>query len=199
MEARTRRRIEGYLDEHSGVVRTIDFQRAGLHNDYLRTLVDEGRIVRLKAGLYIASEAQTPSGFFEAELAMPRAVVCLASALAHYDLSTYEPPAVQVAVPRGDQTKPPSFPPIRQFSFSKDRHRLGIETQRIDDRDVRIYNREKTICDAIRFRRTLGQDVVNEAIRNYLAGPRKDIDKAIDYSRLLLQEGPVRNHLRISV
>jgi predicted transcriptional regulator of viral defense system len=198
LELRTLRRIEDYLDDHAGIIRTQEFQRAGLHNGYLAKLVEEGHIVRLKPGLYLATESQTASGFFEVQLALPHAVVCLASALSHYELSNYEPPEVQVAIPRGDRTRPPDFPPSRRFSFADDRYSLGIETESIDGREVRIYDREKSICDAIRFRRTLGQEVVNEAVRSYLGQSKKDIDKVIEYSRMLRQEGPVQDHLRIS-
>ena len=110
VEKQTRDRIEEYLEAHAGVIRTSEFQQAGLHNSYLTMLADQGRIVRIKPGLYVASEAQTASGFFEVQLALPSAVVCLASALAYYDLTTYEPPSVQVAIPRGDRTEPPTLP-----------------------------------------------------------------------------------------
>jgi predicted transcriptional regulator of viral defense system len=198
VEEQTRYRIEQYLEAHTGVIRTIEFQQAGLHNTYLTALSDEGRIVRIKPGLYIASESQTASGFFEVQLALSSAVVCLASALAYYDLTTYEPPSVQVAIPRGDRTKPPNFPPTRRFSFGGIRHQLGVVTVEVEGRAVRIYDREKTICDTVRFRRTLGQDVVNEAIRNYLQGRDKNVDRVMEYSRRLRDEGPVRTHLRIS-
>lgn len=199
MENKTRRRIEDYLEAHAGIIRTIDFQRAGLHNSYLSALTEEGRIVQIKPGLYIASEAQSASGFFEVQLALPNAVVCLASALAYYELSTYEPPAVHVAILRGDGTRPPAFPPTRRFSFGRKRHNLGVVTVEVEGRGIKIYDREKAICDAIRFRRTLGQDVVNEAIRTYLQGVNTNVDRVIEYSRILREEGPVRTHLRISV
>lgn len=197
MEEQTRHRIEEYLEAHAGVIRTSEFQRAGLHNSYLTTLADKGRIVRIKQGLYVASEAQTVSGFFEVQLALPSAVLCLASALAYYDLATYEPPSVQVAIPRGDRTKPPNFPPTRLFSFGGIRHELGVVTVEVEGRAVKIYDREKTICDTVRFRRTLGQDVVNEAIRNYLQGPETNVDRVMEYSRILREEGTVRTHLKI--
>ena len=198
VEEQTRDRIEEYLKAHGGIIRTIEFQQAGLHNSYLTMLAEQGRIVRIKPGLYIASEAQTASGFFEVQLALPSAVVCLASALAYYDLTTYEPPSVQVAIPRGDRTKPPTFPPTRLFSFGGIRHELGVVTVKMEGRAIKIYDREKTICDTVRFRRTLCQDVVNEAIRNYLRGPKTNVDRVMDYSRRLRDEGPVRIHLRIS-
>ena len=198
VETQTRDRIEEYLEAHAGVIRTSEFQHAGLHNSYLTILVDQGRIVRIKPGLYVASEAQTASGFFEVQLALPSAVVCLASALAYYDLTTYEPPAVQAAIARGDRTKPPTFPPTRLFSFGGIRHELGVVTVDVEERAIKIYDREKTICDTVRFRRALGQDVVNEAIRNYLQGPETNVDRVMEYSRRLRDEGPVRTHLRIS-
>ncbi len=198
VEEQTRQRIEDYLKEHAGVIRTTDFQRAGLHNSYLTILADEGRIVRIKPGLYIASEAQSPSGFFEVQLALPNAVVCLASALAYHELSSYAPPSIHVAIPRGDRTKPPVFPPVRRFSFGATRHELGIQDVEVEGRNIRMYDPEKTVCDAIRFRRTLGQDIVNEAIRNYLRRPSANVDRVVEYARELRDEGPVYTHLRIS-
>ena len=59
-----------------------------------------------------------------------------------------------------------------------------------------MYDREKTICDCIRYRRVLGQDIVNEVVRNYMDSQKTNIDKLIQYSRILKSEGPVQNHLR---
>ena len=199
MDKQTRYRVDQYLTTHDAVIRTVVFQRAGLHNSYLAELTNEGRLVRLKAGLYIASEAQSVSGFFEIQLALPNAVICLGSALAYYELSTYEPPAVHVAIPRNDRTLPPVFPPIRRFSFGEPRYSLGVEKIEIEGRDILIYDREKTICDAIRYRRILGQDIVNEAVRNYLQNTGSNVDRLIEYSRILRVEGPVKTHLRLMV
>jgi predicted transcriptional regulator of viral defense system len=197
MDDRTRHRIKEYLSMHEGVIRTSEFQSAGFHNSYLSKLANEGELVRLKAGLYIASESQTVSGFFEIQLALPGAVICLASALVYYELTTYEPPSVHVAIPRDDKTLPPEYPPIRKFSFGEARYNLGVTRIAIEKHEIAIYDREKTICDVIRYRRVLGQGVINEAVRNYLGGRHANVDKLIEYSRLLKTEGPVQTHLRL--
>ena len=196
MDGVIKERVSEYLSIHDGVIRTKDFQRAGFHNSYLSELTKESRIVRLKAGLYITAETQTVSGFHEIQLALPTAVICLASALVHHELTTYEPPAVHIAIPRDERILPPEFPPTRRFSFGKTRYNLGMVKEQIDQHAIRIYDREKTICDAIRYRRVLGQDVINETVRNYLEGT-SNIDRLVEYSRLLKVEGPVRMHLRL--
>ena len=189
--------ILSYLGDHQGVIRTSDFQRAGFHNRYLKDLTEEGILVRIKAGLYISTDRLTASGYPEVTLAIPGAVICLASALSYYNLTTYEPPAIHAAVPRDDRIVPPDFPPVHKFSFGKQRYSLGITTVTVEGYTVPIYNQEKTICDAVHFRSRLGQDIMNEAFRNYLSQESCDINRLIEYATLLGSEGSVRNHLRI--
>jgi predicted transcriptional regulator of viral defense system len=160
-------------------------------------LVDDGRIIRLKTGLYLASEAQSVAGMFEAQLALPNCVICLGSALAYYELSTFEPPAIHVAVPRDDRTKAPEYPPTRRFSFGPARYALGAVQTSSEGRLVTIYDREKTICNMISYRRVLGQDLVNESLRNYLSMPGTNKDRLLEYARQLRVEWPVQTHLRI--
>ena len=197
MDQKTSGRIHEYLNVHNGVLRTSEFQAAGIHNSYLSDLVDEGVLVRLKAGLYLKAENQTVSGFYEIQMAIPNAAICLASALVFYELTSYEPPSVHIAIPRNDRTLPPEFPPVRKFSFGRTRYTLGLTRIDVEGNEITIYDREKTICDSIRYRRILGQDTVNEAVRNYLASRETNIDQLIEYSRVLQSEWPVRTHLRL--
>ncbi|MDF1568614.1 MAG: type IV toxin-antitoxin system AbiEi family antitoxin domain-containing protein [Spirochaetaceae bacterium] len=197
MDQKTRDRIKEYLASQDGVIRTSDFQKAGLHNAYLTVLVEEDVLVRLKSGLYLKAEDQTVSGFYEIQMALPSAVICLASALAFHELSSYEPPSVHIVIPRDDRTLPPEFPPVRKFSFGSIRYPLGITKVDVERKKISMYDREKTICDSIRYRRVLGQDIVNEAVRKYLDGRETNIDKLIEYSRALKSEGPVQTHLKL--
>jgi predicted transcriptional regulator of viral defense system len=177
-----RSRILSLLDDHGGFIRTADLTEAGIHNVYLAELVDEGTLVRIKNGLYIETEGETVSGFYETQLALPRSVICLSSALSYYNLSTFEPAKVHVAVPRDDRTLRPEFPPVRLFSFSGARYETGIIQEPIEGHMVRIYDREKTICDVIRFRRTLGETIAYESLRTYVAGTEKNLDRLLEYA-----------------
>jgi len=122
------------------------------------------------------AEKQSVAGFFETQLALPSAVICLASALSFYELTTYEPPSVHIAIPRDDKTIAPEYPPVRKFSFGNTRYNLGITRIELEGKDIAMYDREKTICDCIRYRRVLGQDIVNEVVRNYMDSQKTNID-----------------------
>lgn len=196
MEQKIRRRVEDYIKEHDGIVRTSVFQDEGFPNIYLSELVEEGYFVRIKAGLYLMAEKQSVARFFETPLTLTSAVICLASALSFYELTTSETPSVHIAIPRDDKTLPPEYPPAKTFSFGNTRYNLEITRIELEGKDIAMHDREKTICDCIRCHRVLGQDIVNEAVRNYIGSQSVSIDKLIQYSRILKSEGPDQNHLR---
>lgn len=191
-----RSRILSLLNDRGGFIRTADLTEAGIHNVYLTKLVDEGTLTRIKNGLYIATESETVSGFYETQLALPGSVICLGSALSYYNFSTFEPAEVHVAIHRDDRTLPPEFPPVRLFSFSGARYEIGIIEEEIERHHVHIYDREKTICDVIRFRRTLGETIAYESLRTYVEGTQKNLDRLLEYAGQLRMRRSVELMIR---
>lgn len=52
----------------------------------------------------------------------------------------------------------------------------------IDGFSVNVYDVEKCVCDAVKFRNKIGTDVCSEIISNYLERPERNISKLIDYA-----------------
>jgi len=44
--------FKGIFDKYDGVIRTSEFQEAGYHHKYLKKLVDEGLVRKIKRGYY---------------------------------------------------------------------------------------------------------------------------------------------------
>ena len=40
---------------------------------------------------------------------------------------------------------------------------------------IKIYNKEKTICDMFRYRKTFGEDIALEGLKNYLGARKANI------------------------
>ena len=47
---------------------------------------------------------------------------------------------------------------------------------------VQIYDLEKSVCDAIKFRNKIGVDVSSEILKNYLKRQDRDLTKLNEYS-----------------
>ena len=54
------------------------------------------------------------------------------------------------------------------YYCSPDILEIGVTSQVIDGFNVRIYDLERSVCDAIKFRNRIGIDIASEILKNYL-------------------------------
>lgn len=141
----------------------------GIHPRTLYALRDAGDIERVSRGLYRLSTAPPLSSpdLVPVAIRIPRAVVCLISALAHHDLTTQVPHAIDLALPSHAQIPKIDDVPLRVFWYSEPSFSTGIDVVMIDGVPVRVYSPEKTIADCFKYRNKIGLDVAIEALRTY--------------------------------
>ena len=167
------RRATAVFRRAGGILRTQEAKAAGIHPRTLAALVEDGTLLRLDRGVYQLADA-APS---EPDLAVvarkvPKAIVCLISALAHHRLTTQIPHAVDLAVPRGFKDRKLEHPPVRFYRFGDASFAVGIERIKVGGRELRVYGAAKTVADCFKFRNKIGKDIAIEALRAYLR--RKD-------------------------
>jgi len=174
-----------------------DLKAQGLHTDTIRKLLTEGKIEKIKPGLYRLADFPMMShqGFVDACMAIPKAVVCLHSALSYYELTTTVPAVVMVAVPREAKAPQLQYPPVKVFYFSRSNYEEGMELVHTETGDFRIYNREKTIVDCFRYRKRLGEDVAVEGLKNYLRSKDANINKLFSYARKGRMHGVIKPYV----
>src|SRR5215469_8162511 len=155
--------------EHGGMLRTSRAIRLGIHPRTLYALRDAGEIEQVGRGLYRLSSAPALSSpdLVPIAIRLPRAVVCLMSALAHHGLTTQIPHAIDIALPSHANVPKVDGVPLRVFWYPERSFRAGVEAVAVDDVSVRIYSVEKTIADCFKYRNKIGLDVAIEALRTY--------------------------------
>src|SRR5690242_8317088 len=151
------------------MLRTSKAMRLGIHPRTLYALRDAGEIEQVGRGLFRLSTAPPLSSPDLVPIAsrIPRAVVCLISALAHHGLTTQIAHAVDIALPSHAKVPKVDGLPIRVFWYPELSFRAGVQTAMIDDVSVRIYSPEKTIADCFKYRNKIGLDIAIEALRTY--------------------------------
>ena len=185
------------LQKCSGLARTSDFEQAGIPRWRLSRLVDIGILERVRRGLYRAADLpMTPDlELVQACTAVPHSVVFLASALFYYGLTTYYPDKVWLAVRQNDRPARLAAPPVQLHFLTLKYHQMGVSHVSTPSGRIRIYDREKTLCDCVRFRNKIGLDVALEALRNYLRAPGASRDKVLRYARQCRVETTMRQYL----
>ena len=181
-----------------GMLRTSEAIRLGLHPRTLYLLRDLGEIEQVGRGLYRLSGAPplTNPDLVPIALRIPRAVICLISALAHHGLTTQVPHSVDIALPSHAQVPKIDRIPLRVFWFSEPAFSAGVEVVSIDAVSVRMYSPEKTIADCFKYRNKIGLDVAVEALRTYRERTRRpNVQALLRYSQLWRVDRVMRPYL----
>ena len=173
--------VRQLFTKHGGTLRTSQAMRLGIHPRTLYALRDQGEIERVGRGIYrLASASPLTNPDWTAIMSrLPRAVICLISALAYHGLTTQVPHTNDIALPSHSQIPKLDGIPIRVFWFSEPSLSAGVETVTIDGTEVRVYSAEKTIADFFKYRNKIGLDVAVEGLREYREKKRKPNYKAL--------------------
>lgn len=158
------------LLQSRGMMRLREFGELGITAATVSRLEREGAVVRLARGLYQLANAPLDQQHSLAEVAklIPKGVVCLTSALAFHGLTDQLPARVWVALSKKDWRPRVAYPPVRIARFPPQMLSAGVEHHNIEDILVPIFGVAKTIADLFRYRRTIGEVVVIEALREAL-------------------------------
>ena len=62
---------------------------------------------------------------------------------------------------------------------------LGLTKGNMDGHEIRIYDKDRVICDCLRYRNKMDKEIFNKAIQNYVNDPGKSIPKLLEYAEPL--------------
>ena len=180
------RQAETLFRRRKGVLRTSEVLALGVHPRTLYRLRDSGRLVSVSRGVYRLAELPEPSypDLVVVATRVPRAVVCLISALSFHDITTQVPHEVHIALPRGARSPRLDHPPVRVFRLTGRAYSEGVETHSVGGVAVRIYSPEKTVADCFKFRGKIGLDVAVEALRLARERKRISVRSLLRYARV---------------
>lgn len=180
------KKINKVFRKLGGFARTNDILAAGIHRRDIKRIRDEGRIIRVKRGLYRLSEIPLISnqGFIDLARAVPEGVICLLSALSYHELTTFNPSIISMALCRGRRRPKIEYPPVEFYYFSTKQFKTGIDEIKIKGHKIRIYCPEKTICDCFRYRSKLGLDIAKEVLSEYLKLKDRNLERLFEYAEI---------------
>ena len=174
--------IKTIFKKQHGYARMKDLKFAKIHTRDIASACANGIIEKIKPGLYklIDYPWDEHSSFTDIYAANPNAVICLVSAIEYYGLTTFNPIEVSLAVAHNASKLKIAYPPIKVFFFKDKYYETGIETVKSNSGTFKIYSVEKTLVDLFRYKKKTGDDIVLEALKNYLVQKKHNINKLLE-------------------
>jgi predicted transcriptional regulator of viral defense system len=201
LKNKIREKIKEVFYANHGYSSTGDISTAGIDRRYLRDLINEDTIEKIKQGLYRWKDVKfdVEEELIAVSKIIPHGVICLVSALAYYELTTYTPGEYTVAVKRNYNIKLPNYPPIKLYYFSDKYYVDGVEKIDINGNIIKIYNIEKTICDCLRYEDKISKDIIVESIKEYVKRRDKNISKLMNYATKAKVRDVIQKYIEVLV
>ena len=190
------RNIMRYIGEH-GMVRPCDIEAIGLSRQYLVRLHRQGKLNRSTRGIYMLPDADVTEHHSYAQVTkrVPRATVCLLSALVFHEITTQSPGSVWIALSEGARTLALVSPSLRVIRLSGPSLTEGIDTHQVEGVTVRVYSAAKTVADCFKFRNKIGLDVAIEALKDCLRQKKASIDEVYRYAKVCRVSNVIRPYM----
>lgn len=171
--------------KHGGVLKTSELNALGLSSRQIKKLVDEGQLSKIKQGFYELADEMSPEEVIVARL-FPEAVIFLESALLHYGYTDRIPTAWQIAVDRDSEKSQYDieYPLIEPYYQDSKFLNIGVATFEVNGVKVRIFNRDRTMCDIMRYEKKLEKEVFSNAVMRYIKDPQKNIRYLFEYAEI---------------
>lgn len=158
----------------------------------------QGELIQVRRGVY-ANIDQLSGNMIDINAVVPEGILCLWSAWSIHQLTTSMPQAFHIAIKRGRKVSIPSFPRMEVHHYTEDLLKIGVISKIIDGFNIRLYDVERCVCDAVKFRNKVGMDVCSEIINDYLERPDRNLSKLMDYARRLRVGKIIEQYLQVKL
>jgi predicted transcriptional regulator of viral defense system len=185
--------------DNQGILRASKAIQLGVPKHAIYDMVRAGELIKEARGLYRLAETE-PLGnpdLVQVGFLVPKGVIFLISALYFHELTTQVPHQVYVALPRATKKTRIDYPPIKFFYLSDEQYLAGIQGYILDGVAIRIYDKEKTICDCFKYRKQIGNDIALEALKDYMRQPSPNVHLLMEYARINRVEKLIRPYVEI--
>ena len=173
--------------EKGGIAKTSDFVAAGIPAVDVVNLCNTGYLERIRHGYYQLADWDTSSEEQLIATLIPKAIICVESALFHYGYSDFAPRKWSIAVPRSmSRTKLDiDAPALQTYYMQPEIYELGKTTANFNGVMLPVYDRERTICDCFKYRSRLDNEIFNKALNAYVNDSKKDLRILSGYAKKL--------------
>lgn len=173
--------------EKGGIAKTSDFVAAGIPAVDIVNLCNTGFLERIRHGYYQLADGNTSSEEQLIATLIPKAIICVESALFHYGYSDFAPRKWSIAVPRSmSRTKlEVDALALQTYYVQPEIYELGRVADDFSGVKLSIYDRERTICDCFKYRSRLDHEIFSKALNAYVKDEKKNLQNLSIYAKKL--------------
>jgi len=187
--------IRHIFEKHGGLLRTKELYENKIFYDDIQQLIKENLVEKIRYGYYQWSNADNHSEARLIRQLFPDAILSMDTALFYYGYSDRIPSTWHLAVSKdsGKSRFKIDYPFVKPYFVEPALMEMGLSFTDIDGNQMRIYNKERVICDCLRYRNKMDREIFIKAIQGYVNDMSKNIPHMMEYAKKLRVTDAAKN------
>ena len=175
--------IRKIASKNKGMIRTGELSELGIDYRGIQRLIRDGEIEKVKNGLYRLkagemSEEELVAGLF------PDGILCMITAMYYHGYTQVPPLSWNIAVNK-DTSKSRfklEYPFIKPYFTEEEQLMVGAEMTTVGSATMYMYNKERMICDFLKFENKMERNLFNQGIRKYIEDKDRNPELLYEYA-----------------
>ena len=187
--------IRQIFENSGGMLRTKELYAEKVFYNDIQKLIKSNYVDKIRYGYYQWLDEDNSSEVRLINQLFPDGILNMDTALFYYGYSDRIPYAWHLAVSKdsGKSRFRIEYPFVRPYFIEPDLLDIGLAVGEIDGNHVRIYDKERTICDCLRYRNKMDREIFTKAIQKYVYDSSKNIPRMMQYAQKLRVTETVKN------
>ena len=183
--------------DDSGILLTKNAIEAGISKHALYNFIRNNGFEKAAHGVYASPETWEDENYI-LSLRCPQGVLSHDEALYYHGLTDREPLQKTLTIYTGYGTSRMVADGIKVFTVKKELLDIGKEIVKTSyGHDIPLYNRERTICDLIRSRNRFEIQDFQTALKTYIMGKNKNLNRLMEYAKLFHVDKKIREYMEV--
>ena len=177
--------LDRLLEVQNGYIRLVDAQNEGVSKHSVWDYVRKNEMEKIAPGIYILPDAWEDR-LYSIQLRNRKIVFSHETALYIHNLSDREPFSPVITVGRGYNAKHLKDNGIVVHTVRQEWLELGLtKAQTFTGNTVRIYDKERCICDIIKNKKRMDIKVLQKALTAYFSESEKNSHNLMEYAGIM--------------
>jgi predicted transcriptional regulator of viral defense system len=189
--------LEYLSRQHNGVRRTADAVAAGISKQALAEFVESRGFEKTSHGIYCDPGAWKDP-LLLLQLRCPGTVYSHGTALYLHDLTDREPLVCTLTARTGYNPARLTADGVKVYTVKRELFGTGVTEKATPfGNTVKVYDMERTVCDIVRSRSTVGTQILGEALKRYVKRKDRNLHLLMEYAAMFRVDRIVRNYLEV--
>lgn len=193
-------RIEALMEENGGLARTKQItDELGVDYRRLQQFVAEGELTKVKNGAYTLRKEKMSEEKLIYALFHEDGVLTMESALYYHGYLKQRPYGWTIAIDKNASKSRFNleYPIVTPYYTKAEVLEIGVERLDRPGFDMKIYDKDRLICDVLKYQEKIPRDEFQEGVFAYIRDPEKNVEHLMTYAAERQVVNKVRNMIGV--